>query len=44
MRIILEDKKGYGRKSKYIEFADKRDRKMARRNKQARQRLSGAIA
>ena len=43
MRIIIEDN-GYGKKSKRIEFANKRDRKQQRRNKQQRQRLAGAIA
>lgn len=39
MRIVLEDKKGYGREFKRVERADKRDIREARRNKQARRNL-----
>lgn len=39
MRIILEDKKGYGRELRRIERADKRDRKEQRKSKDARRRL-----
>ncbi len=35
MRVILEDKTGYGRELRRVERAEKRDRKIARRNKQA---------
>ena len=44
MRIILEDKKGDGRKFKRVERADKRDIKRRRRAKLSRLRLTGAIA
>lgn len=39
MRIILEDKRGYGRDIKRVERADKRERKEQRRAKDARRRL-----
>lgn len=39
MRIILEDKKGFGRDIKRIERADKRDRKLQRRAKAQRRSL-----
>lgn len=38
MRIVLEDKKGYGREFRRVEDADKRDRKLARKAKEARRR------
>lgn len=43
MRIILEDKKGFGRDFKRVERADKRDRREARRNKQARRRAFATV-
>lgn len=39
MKIILEDKRGYGRDFKRIERADKRERKEQRRAKADRHRL-----
>jgi hypothetical protein len=39
MKIILEDKKGYGRELKRVERADKRDRKAQRKAKNARRNL-----
>ena len=38
MRIILEDKTGYGRELRRVERADKRDIRKARRDKEARRR------
>jgi hypothetical protein len=39
MRIIFEDKTGYGRDSKRVERADKRDRKEQRRAKDRTRQL-----
>lgn len=44
MRIILEDKQGYGRDLKRVERADKRDRKLARKAKRQRRFIQGAVA
>jgi hypothetical protein len=44
MRIIIEDKKGYGRDARRVADADKRDRRNARREKEARRHVPYAFA
>lgn len=44
MRIILEDKKGFGRDLKRVDRADKRDRREQRKAKRDRQSFFGVVA